>query len=163
MATKSKLKSLEELTSKLKSLEELTEPGTELAVTPAPKETLLDSDFFQKVQDDGGEIFAGCATLGLEPGQVAGPCKIVEIRRGVQLNDKIKNVTDSYIATINRIRYFLPASASFVGKASDAEIQVGDVIAVRRGQDYINTDFNKTCPSYDIAVISRIKDVTNKV
>lgn len=105
-----------------------------------------------------GETFAGLNILKLEPGQAAGPIKITEILLNQKLGKdsaaKKRKPVDVYCGESNGVKMRLPVAASFVMKAKEAKIGPGDVIAIKREQDY-TSQFKTRGASYHLKVISR--------
>jgi hypothetical protein len=110
--------------------------------------------------DAQGETFAGLNILRLKEGEVGGPFVLKEILLNQKLgeNKKMKPV-DVYVATPTAgspVDIRMPAAASFVGKAKDAKLAVGDTFLVRRSADYIAKKFGKNnCAAYELKVTIR--------
>lgn len=105
-----------------------------------------------------GETFAGLNILKLNPNQAAGPITIKDIllnqRLGKDSAAKKRKPVDVYVGEHNGVQIRLPVAASFVQKAKDAKLTVGDVIAIKRGADY-TSQFKTRGASYELKVISR--------
>lgn len=91
----------------------------------------------------GGETFAGLNILKLLPGQAAGPFTLTKILPNQKLGDDDggkkgkKKPVDVYVAVDDdKTEVRMPVAASFVGKAKDAKLAVGDTFAVMRGENY---------------------------
>lgn len=115
----------------------------------------------------GGETFAGLNVLKLLPGQAAGPFTLKEILPNQRLGDEEKGKNkkkpvDVYVATdAEGTEVRMPVAASFVGKAKDAKLSVGDKFAVMRGENYKTKFDGKNSPprgaSYALKIIERAK------
>lgn len=97
---------------------------------------------------DSGEVFAGLNVLKLEAGQAASGLVIAKI--GVQVvkgRGKEKGKTrelPSYAALApDGIEYRLPLNRSFVDKAADAKLAVGDTITLIAEGAYTSKDGNR--------------------
>lgn len=137
------------------------------AITKAQMRTggiFMDADSFNKM---GGETFAGLNVLKLLPGQAAGPFTLKTILLNQKLGDDVKGEkkkkpVDVYVAVdAENTEVRMPVAASFVGKAKDANLAVGDVFAVLRGENY-KTKFDgkngePRGASYALKIISRAK------
>lgn len=109
--------------------------------------------------DASGETFAGLNVLRLKEGEVGGPFVLKEILPNQKLgeNKKMKPV-DVYVGIheASKLEIRMPAAASFVQKAKDAALGVGDVFLIRRSADYIAKKFGKNnCASYELKITSR--------
>jgi len=116
---------------------------------------IIDSAAFDSME---GETFTGLNILKLTPGQAAGPITIKEILLNQKLGKdsaaKKRKPVDVYVGEFNRAQIRLPVAASFVGKAKDAKLKVGDVIAIKRGDDY-TSQFKTRGASYELKVLTR--------
>ncbi len=109
-----------------------------------------------------GERFAGLNILKLNPGEAAGPLTLKEILLKQDLTPagskrkKKMDPVDVYIATgpDKKIEIRMPIAASFIQKAKDAKLSVGDVFYTRRGDDYVS-QFKTRGQSYEITVTQR--------
>ncbi len=107
----------------------------------------------------GGEAYQGLNILKLQPGEGAGPFKLVKILPEQKLGkgsaaSKRKPV-DVYVAADGSgVEIRMPVAASFVGKAKDASLAVGDTFAVLRTEDY-ESQFKTKGAGYALRVISR--------
>lgn len=119
---------------------------------------LLDPTAFGK----SGEVLAGLNILKLNVGEVAGPFVLKKILLAQKLGtgkgaDKRKPV-DVYVSEFNGQEIRMPVSASFVGKAKDANLAVGDTFLVRRDADYTSKEYgSRECKSYSLNVTARAK------
>lgn len=109
-----------------------------------------------------GEVHAGLNILKLEIGQVGGPFTLTKILRNQDLGGgtgkKKKKPVDVYVAEHNKMEIRMPISASFVGKARDTKLAVGDVFLVRRDPDYTSKEYgSKECKSYSLNITKRGK------
>jgi hypothetical protein len=116
---------------------------------------MIDASSFDELE---GETFAGLNILKLTPGQAAGPITITQIllnqKLGKDAASKKRKPVDVYCGQFNGIQMRLPVAASFVAKAKEANVSVGDVIALKREADY-QSQFKTTGASYVLKVISR--------
>lgn len=117
----------------------------------------IDASAFDQME---GEVFAGLNILKLNPGQAAGPITIKNILLNQKLGKdsaaKKRKPVDVYVGEFNKAEIRLPVAASFLGKMKDAAVGVGDVIAIKRGDDY-TSQFKTRGASYELKVISRAK------
>lgn len=109
----------------------------------------------------GGRHFAGLNIVNVEVGQAAGPFTLIEILKDQNLQKKKKlkkgekpNLVDIYIADFNGTTIRMPASASFVMKAKESKLKVGDIFAIKRNQNYKNDFGNESSKSWELKVIS---------
>ncbi len=107
-----------------------------------------------------GKLFAGLNILKLEIGQAAGPFKLLEILKDQNLNKKkaLKkgekpNLVDIYVGEFNGTPVRMPAGASFLMKAKESKLKVGDIFAVKRGNDYKN-NFSTDSKSWELKVLN---------
>ena len=109
-------------------------------------------------RDMKGETFAGLNILKLEPGKAAGPITIKDILLNQKLGKdsaaKKRKPVDVYVGDFEGTQIRLPVAASFVAKAKEAKLKVGDVIAILRGEDY-TSQFKTRGASYELKVLSR--------
>lgn len=114
----------------------------------------LDPSAFQKTQ---GELFAGLNILKLKAGEAAGPFILKNILLQQKLGkDKKMKPVDVYVADHDGLELRMPAAASFIGKAKDSNLGVGDTFLVYRDeQDYTSNFGKKDCASYQIKVTAR--------
>ncbi len=106
-----------------------------------------------------GEVLAGLDILKLNVGEVGGPFVLKKILPQQSLGGgkgkKIKPV-DVYVADFNGREIRMPIAASFVGKAKDAKLAVGDTFLVRRDADYTSKEYgNRECKSYSLNITTR--------
>ena len=107
-----------------------------------------------------GEKFAGLRILTLEINEAAGPFRLTNILRDQELGDqtgkkKMKPV-DVYVAIdANDLEVRMPVAASFVGKAKDSNLAIGDTFCVLRAEDYVSKDFGTKGKSYLLTVTAR--------
>lgn len=135
-----------------------------MAVTERKKPVKLPPTFVLDASAFGstGEVFAGLNILKLEIGQVGGPFTLTKILRnqelGVSTGKKKKKPVDVYVADHNKMEIRMPVAASFVGKARDCKLAVGDTFLVRRDPDYTSKEYgSKECKSYSINITKRAK------
>lgn len=121
---------------------------------------VTDAAAFDNLQ---GETFAGLNVLKLAVGQTAGPLVVTRVLRDVPVSrkskkekgEKVRNV-DKYFATApNKTEYAMPISASFVLRAREAKLDVGDTFFLRRGKDYKNPAFANKGASYELKITAR--------
>ncbi len=109
----------------------------------------------------GGEAYQGLNILKLAPGEGAGPFKLVKILLKQKLGKGAaaakRKPVDVYVAAdASGVEIRMPVAASFVGKATDAGLAVGDTFAVLRTEDY-ESQFKTKGAGYALRVISRAK------
>ena len=107
-----------------------------------------------------GEVMAGLNILKLEIGQVGGPFTLKKILANQTLGAgkaaKGRKPVDVYVAEHNKMEIRMPVSASFVGKAKDAKLAVGDTFLVRRDPDYTSKEYgSRECKSYSLNITKR--------
>lgn len=116
---------------------------------------MIAASSFDEIQ---GETFAGLNILVLKEGEAAGPIKIVKILKDQKLGKdtakRKKKPVDVYCGEHNGVELRLPIAASFIMKAKEAGVAIGDVIAIKRVGDYMS-QFNTRGASYVLKVISR--------
>lgn len=120
----------------------------------------IDAASFDSMQ---GETFAGLNVLKLSPGQAAGPVTIKNIlfnqKLGKDSAAKKRKPVDVYVGEFNGSEVRLPVAASFVMKMKDANVGIGDVIALKREENYATKhdgkNGDKRGQSYILKVISR--------
>lgn len=101
-----------------------------------------------------GEMFGGLNILRLGVGQAAGPFTISKIEHDLKLSKKIKGTTSRYTAKDSKgVEIGLPVAASFVAKCIAANVALGDVLYVARGDDYTSEYGRDDCQSYSIKLI----------
>lgn len=105
--------------------------------------------------DVDGEVYAGLNILKLKEGEAAGPLVLKEIKLRQQLGtDKSRKPVDVYIAAFNKTEMRMPVAASFVQKAKDAKLSIGEVFYLKRSEDYVAKKFGKAkCAAYELKVI----------
>lgn len=105
-----------------------------------------------------GETYAGLNILKLNPNEAAGPITIKDILLNQKLGKdgaaKKRKPVDVYVGEHEGITLRLPVAASFIAKAKEAKLSIGDVIAVARGEDY-KSQFNTRGATYLLKVLSR--------
>ncbi len=104
-----------------------------------------------------GETFAGLNILRLKEGEADGPFILTEILKNQKLgeNKKMKPV-DVYVTTKNKLAVRMPAAASFVSKAKESKLNIGDEFWVKRAEDYIAKKFGKNnCAAYILKITKR--------
>ncbi len=108
-----------------------------------------------------GETYAGLNILKLEINQVGGPFLLTKILKDQELGSSGKGKNkrkpvDVYVATFNKLEIRMPVSASFVGKAKDNKLAVGDTFLVRRDPDYTSKEYgSRECKSYSLNITKR--------
>jgi hypothetical protein len=112
-----------------------------------------------------GEIYAGLNIVKLEPGEAAGPFRLLRIDRDVEIArpGKKKNGTpgkvDKYVGehlAFKGREAQMPIAASFLGKCDDSKLAVGDIFAFRRGENYTDKTYGqKNCQSFELKVLAR--------
>jgi hypothetical protein len=108
----------------------------------------------------GGEVFSGLNILKLSEGEAAGPFRFL---RTVEQEMPAKGKKPAQIVTCYVAEHIvypgreirLPLAASFVKKCEDAAIKKGDILAVRRGGDYVDKTYRQTCQGFDLKVMAR--------
>lgn len=119
------------------------------------KSEAIELSEFLKIE---GETFGGANFLQLPVGGAAGPFTLAKIERDVKLSDKIAGTTDRYTATTaDGMEIGMPVSRSFVDKAVRANLAVGDVFYVARGEDYTSSHGREDCHSYILKITARRK------
>jgi len=132
----------------------------------APKSKLLagtvfiDTAAFDSME---GETFAGLNILKLSPGQAAGPITIKKILPkqilGKDTAAKKRKPVDVYVGEFNGTEIRLPVAASLIMKFKDANVGVGDVVAIKRDVNYATKHDGKNGDprgqAYLLKVISR--------
>ncbi len=107
-----------------------------------------------------GEKFAGLRILTLEVNEAAGPFRLTNILPDQHLGDekgkkKMKPV-DVYVAMDSSdMEIRMPVAASFVGKAKDSNLAIGDEFCVMRAEDYTSKDYGTKGKSYLLTVTKR--------
>lgn len=114
-----------------------------------------------------GEKFAGLRILHLEINEAAGPFRLTNILRdqelGEQTGKKKMKPVDVYVAMDSAdMEIRMPVAASFVGKAKDSNLAIGDEFCVLRAEDYISKDFGTKGKSYLLTVTKRSAAKTGK-
>lgn len=103
-------------------------------------------------QTKGQKLAGGGNVLTIEPNTGAGPFTITAVEEKV-LNKKYKPVMVWTGALEDGTEFSLPAATSFVAKATEAKLAVGERILVWRNDDYRAN--GKDCESYAINITSR--------
>ncbi len=111
-----------------------------------------------------GEKALGLNIIEIAVGEAAGPFKLVNILKDQNLNKKKKlakgeqpKLIDVYVGEIGNVQVRMPASASFILKAKDLKLSLGDVFAVKRLPDYPNPHGGKDGKDYHLVIIERSK------
>jgi hypothetical protein len=114
----------------------------------------IDSSAFN---NEKGELFAGLNILKLKAGEAAGPFVLKNIMLQQKLGkDKKMKPVDVYVADHQGLELRMPAAASFIGKAKDSNLSVGDTFLVRRDEnDYVSAFGKRDCASYQIKITAR--------
>lgn len=120
------------------------------------KTFVLDASAFGQT----GEVLAGLNILTLAVGEVGGPFVLKKILKNQTLGAgaaaKKRKPVDVYVAEHNKLEIRMPVSASFVGKAADAKLAVGDTFLVRRDPDYTSKEYgSRECKSYSLNITKR--------
>lgn len=103
-----------------------------------------------------GEAFVGLNLLQLNVNQADGPFRIVEIVTKDFGTAKKPNPLPVYHTMKGTTPVQMPISASFLTKASEANLAVGDVILVKRGENFKSAEFGtENCKSYLLKVTAR--------
>ena len=104
-----------------------------------------------------GEKFAGLNILKLKPGEAAGPFLLVNILKDQKLGEKNKKMqpVDVYVATFAHQEVRMPVAASFVGKAQDSHLAVGDTFLVKRLEDYTDKKYGRECQAFALNITAR--------
>ena len=126
----------------------------QLAEMKAGSFLLSDPDAFDTAK---GEKFAGLNILKLKPGEAAGPFVLVNILRDQQLGDSKKKMkpVDVYVASFGNQEVRMPVAASFVGKAMDSKLGIGDTFLVKRLEDYTDKKYGRECHAYALNITAR--------
>ena len=111
----------------------------------------------------GGEVYSGLNILKLAEGEAAGPFRFLKTVTQ-EMPAKGKKPAQSVLCYVaehvvypgREIR--LALAASFVKKCEDAALKKGDIIAVRRGGDYVDKTYRQTCQGFDLKVMARASD-----
>lgn len=105
-----------------------------------------------------GEAFVGLNLLDLEEGEADGPFVVQEIEQKEFKQGKKVDVLPVFHCMKGTTPVDMPVSASFLTKAEEAKLSVGDTFLVKRGKDYDSKDFGtKNCKSYLLKVTARAK------
>ncbi len=124
-----------------------------------PQKPKMSAADFQKL---GGEQFLGKSILQLNPGEADGPFTLVEILKDQNLNapgsKKKLAPVDVYVGKNEAgIKVNMPVAASFIAKAQEANLAVGDVFAVLRLDDYTSRAYGTKGKGFALTIISRAK------
>lgn len=128
------------------------------APQPRVRDFILD---VSQIQRDGAEVFGGLNVLRLNPGQGAAGLVITKIgTQTVKGRGKEKGKTrelPSYSATApDGVEYRLPLNRSFVDKAVEAKLKVGDTITLICEGEYKSKEGNRGM-GYTLLVTARAK------
>ena len=111
----------------------------------------------------GGEVYSGLNILKLAEGEAAGPFRFLKTvtqempAKGKKPAQTVTCYVGEHIVYPGReIR--LPLAASFVKKCEDAALKKGDILAVRRGGDYVDKTYRQTCQGFDLKVMARASE-----
>ena len=96
-----------------------------------------------------GESFVGKNILSLAIGQADGPFKVVRIEPTEFKKGKDIKTINVVICEKGTTEVRMPIAGSFMSKATEADLKVGDVIYVKRGENFVAKDFGtQDCKSY---------------
>lgn len=118
---------------------------------------IMDAAAFAALQ---GEKFLGLNILKLEPNTGAGPFVLSKILPKQDLGGGKKKMepVDVYVAIdANNVEIRMPIAASFIGKAKDSKLSLGDKFAVFRTSDYKSKAFKTEGKGYNLTIITRAK------
>jgi hypothetical protein len=113
---------------------------------------LIDASAFNSAK--GQKVAGGGNVLVLPPNKGAGPFTITAITEKT-LHKKYKPVNVWTGADAAGTEWSLPAATSFVQKATEAKLAVGETVLIFRNDDYRAN--GKDCASYAINITSRAK------
>ena len=105
-----------------------------------------------------GESFVGLNLLDLDEGESDGHFVVIGIEEKEFKQGKKTDMLPVYHCKKGTTPVDMPVSASFLTKAEEATLSVGDTFLVKRGKDYDSKDFGtKNCKSYLLKVTARAK------
>jgi len=105
-----------------------------------------------------GESFVGLNLLDLDEGESDGHFVVIGIEEKEFKQGKKTDMLPVYHCKKGTTPVDMPVSASFLTKAEEAALSVGDTFLVKRGKDYDSKDFGtKNCKSYLLKVTARAK------
>ena len=138
----------------------MSKAKTETPVTTGKIETTAKGKVFfmdiSSFRTQKGEKLAGLNIIKLGLNEAAGPLVLARILLNQKLNPKYKETVDVYIATDSEGgEWRAPASASFVTKAKESKLSIGDTFAILRSDDYISKLNSKACQSYELTIMAR--------
>lgn len=103
-----------------------------------------------------GEAFVGLNLLDLAIGEADGPFILKEIRQEEIGKGKNKKMHDVYHAVKGSTPVQMPLAASFITKAVEADLSVGDTFYVKRANDYVAKEYaGQNCKAYLLKVTAR--------
>jgi hypothetical protein len=103
-----------------------------------------------------GESFVGLNLLDLTVGQADGPFVVNAITEKEFGVGKNKKLLPQYMCKKGTTPVTMPISASFLTKAKEAKLDVGDTFYIKREKDFTAKDFGTdNCKSYILKVTSR--------
>lgn len=121
----------------------------------------MDASVFDNL---GGEKALGLNIIEVPVGQAAGPFRLVNILKDQNLNKKKKlapgeapKLIDIYVGESGGHQIRMPASASFILKAKDLKLSLGDTFAIKRLADYPNPNGGKDGKDWHLVIIERSK------
>lgn len=160
MAKKNSIKTVDLGTGKVTE-EAAGAAGSQLATLPTVKHASIVASDASKFAALGGEVSFGMQIIKLKQGEAAGPfilAKILEKQDCTPAGAKKKyDPVDVYVGRdTSGFEIRMPIAASFVGKAADLKLAVGDEFHLLRMDDYHSKTYNKDdCQSFALAITRR--------
>ncbi len=111
-----------------------------------------------------GEKLLGLNIIELKVGEAAGPFRLVNILKDQNLAKKQKlkkgekpKLIDIYVGENGGNQVRMPASASFILKAQESKLSIGDIFAVKRLPDYPNPNGGMPGKDWHLVITERAK------
>lgn len=143
--------------------EENAAPGSQLATLPVVKHSSVKETSMAAFAALTTEVFFGMQILKLKIGESAGPFRLNQVLEDQDCTPagakKKFDPVDVYVGKDEQgLEIRMPIAASFIGKAVDSKLALGDEFHVMRLPDYTSKNYSKeNCQSYALAITKRAK------